>query len=808
MTEPLVNYDTRNPNEEMPLVCMSVRGTLRDDLADVEVEQIWRNAENTNIEGVFTFPLPVDGVLLALTVELNGRTLNANVTRRQQAETEYEEAVAEGNTAVLLSQLEEGLYSINVGNLMPQDEAKVRVRYMLPLSWERNELRLALPTTVAPRYGDPAQAGIARWAAPLTDVTAEHRYSLDLTIAGDLATLPVASPSHAIAVRSAQDGLHVAFAQGETFADRDLVLTLRSAQALPSTQRLFKDGEQNIMHAVFRVPPPSERRPVALKVLVDCSGSMAGDSIAIARDAAKLAIGSLKDGDVFSVSAFGTHVKLEPVGGRSLATAGLSYRIRHAMQFIESLDADLGGTELQGALAAVFAIGGAWSGGSAVEGGDVLLITDGETWNYHEVLEAARSTGHRLFVIGIGSAPNTRLVRDMARATGGAAAYVGPGEPVDPVVERMLARMSAPKVVDAALSLPGYELWRSPEQLDAGIYPDATLHVVAALHSEGVAHNTAATLQLRFADGTSTSICAMPQAAVAAAEQHAVLSARDVARIGISQRIREQMFRSEGVDEGALADLAVEYQVLCDFTACVLVEKRTDESTDQLPELRQVPQMLAAGWGGVGSTICFSKSSDVSASGMGPLAYGSMDPPAVWKAPAASDIQASIDDSAAEQIARRSFEDHSVEPIQDWIDEYRSVPAFLRKGVNPPERTPAQVIESLQSSDMAVVGLATVQLTFAGLRALGIPQALIYELSALVTDTCPEHEVAAAFWDALMHSAVGHLFDRMARRMVIRSLAGQSTTAVLKLRLTQLLDGIAVDVWPARDEVIAVARTG
>ena len=51
--------------ERVALCDVSVSAVLQDLLADVTVSQTYRNDERVNIEAVYTFPLPLDAVLLA-----------------------------------------------------------------------------------------------------------------------------------------------------------------------------------------------------------------------------------------------------------------------------------------------------------------------------------------------------------------------------------------------------------------------------------------------------------------------------------------------------------------------------------------------------------------------------------------------------------------------------------------------------------------------------------------------------------------------------------------------------------------------
>lgn len=71
-----------------------------------------------------------------------------------------------------------------------------------------------------------------------------------------------------------------------------------------------------------------------------------------------------------------------------------------------------------------------------------------------------------------------------------------------------------------------------------------------------------------------------------------------IARMVAALRLRE-------ITNGdACEQLAVDYQLISNWTNYLAIVKRDeDEKADTLPELRKVQQMLAAGWGGMGTTL-------------------------------------------------------------------------------------------------------------------------------------------------------------------------------------------------------------
>lgn len=446
------------------LESVTATGDLRGLVLDMTVVQRFRNTGPTNMEVVYRFPLPWAAVLLGMDVTLNGQHLTGSVIEKRAAEARYEEALSQGHSAIMLERNPDGSYAVNLGNLLAGEDCEIRLRYAQLLAFEQGGLRLLIPTVIAPRYGDPVRdGGLAPHQAPQVDLLAVYPFDLLLRLHGTLAAARVASPSHPIAVgrepANGEEVLAVSLAR-QGALDRDFVLVVdRLAQ--PSLTLLARDcvadpaSEQVVVLASFLPQLPARTQPQALKVLVDCSGSMGGDSIAAARRALLALIRQLAAGDRFSLSRFGSTVEHRSRGLWSLTPATQ----RTAEHWIGALQADLGGTEMREALVSTCAL--------PHEGDtDLLLVTDGEIEAIEPLIETARTSGHRVFVVGIGASPAEGHLRRLAAATGGACDFVAPGEAVEPAVLRMFARLrspgSAPRNWSGQKANPrsGYRPWR------------------------------------------------------------------------------------------------------------------------------------------------------------------------------------------------------------------------------------------------------------------------------------------------------------------------------------------------------------
>lgn len=341
-------------SEGEPLVLEGVRATatIQDLLAEVTVAQRYRNDEPRNIEAVYTFPVPVDAVLLGFEVELGERTLVGRVTAKADAARDYENAMSDGDTAVLLEEAGRGLYAVNLGNLLAGESAVLRIRYGLLLRWNGDRVRVMLPTTIAPRYGDPLGAGLEPQQVPEHSFGVERGFALDVTVRGLLHGADFRSPSHSVCVTHAEHETRIAL-QGEPLMDRDFVIEARAERREPSGAKVAKDGNGWVALASFRPnigEDDATRQRRAITVVVDCSGSMAGDSIAQAKVALERILDGIRPGDGLEIVAFGSVHKplfgsVMPVNEQTLA---------QARRFVRRLDADLGGTELARALDAAY----------------------------------------------------------------------------------------------------------------------------------------------------------------------------------------------------------------------------------------------------------------------------------------------------------------------------------------------------------------------------------------------------------------------------------------------------------------------
>ena len=588
------------------LAGVEVDARLDGPLLAVTLTQRWHHpggvADGQALEVVYTFALPAQAVLLALEADFGGHRVEATVLPREQAEARYELGQDEGDAPVLLQALGDGLHTASLGRLAPGETVALTLRFAQFVAFEQGRLRVALPTTLAPRHGNPESAGLQGPAVPAASMAARYPLKLALTVAGSLARGAVECPSHRHQRSAAGGPLRVELHPQATM-DRDVVFVISPpAGASPAGLRadgqtamlaVASDGDGHVALAAVQLPAGRRRGPLALRLLLDASGSVAGDGIDSARRALLGVLGGLEADDEVAFSRFGHRVVHEvmpaPLSG---ATRG---RLREAVAAAQS---DLGGTRMAEALLEVMALPAA--DGRAL---DVLLLTDGEVWNTDALVEAARRSDHRVFVIGVGSAPAEGTLRRLAEASGGACEFATPGEALEAAALRMLRRMRHHPWRDLRIDWGRAPLWQAP--LPESVCAGDTLLALAGF--EGAAAPAAE------ADAAPTVLYGNDGEAPSQAGAEPPTATRFVARLvpvgsvpgDALPRLAAQR-RLRALPPHRARELALHYRLLTEHTAAVLVRRRNGDASAAgsgaaFPLTVAVPHMPAAGWSGMGS---------------------------------------------------------------------------------------------------------------------------------------------------------------------------------------------------------------
>ena len=385
-------------------------------------------------EGRVIVPLPPDSVVTDLTLGDGTQTLEGRLLDADDASRIYEEIVRRLIDPALLRSLGDDLYEIKAFPVPRGETRTVTYTVTTPLTAEGGEAVIEAPwSRMSPR---PAAASLSAQI----DVPWEVRSAI--------------APGHVPAVvREGSGQLSVSWESPDGWtAERDFRLHLAGGEGLVDARllahRSATDGDEDGYFALLLAPALETDEQVArdIVIVLDRSGSMQGEKIVQARDAAIRILDRLGAGDRFGIVSFSSSVS---------SFEGMLHPASNAEQgreWVKGIRAE-GLTNISGAL------------GEAMDllPGDrpatVVFLTDGlPTAGVEDrdgIVAAASATAPeqvQLFAFGVGYDVDAVLLDSLTSRFTGSSHYVTPDERIDTEVGLLSERISSPVLLGTALS--------------------------------------------------------------------------------------------------------------------------------------------------------------------------------------------------------------------------------------------------------------------------------------------------------------------------------------------------------------------
>jgi Ca-activated chloride channel family protein len=420
----------------------SVVARVTGRVAQVEVEEWFKNAGGALGEGDYLYPLPGEAVFSSYSLfqgdeELRGETMDAN-----QARAIYEEIVRRKRDPALIELAGHGLIRARVFPIQPGETRKITLRFtqVLDRAGDALQFRYAAGRPSAPTTPIPVRDGVTH---------PSEAVPLDFTLIADSASRfrDPFSPTHEVRV-TRQAGRLTVRPAGHLRGDFSLVLPFARPVVGVSLLAHRPSGEDGYFMLTLS---PGEARgpglPRDIAVVLDVSGSMSGSKLVQAKAALHQLLGTIGQGDRFRLIAFSNGVSVEREGWARPTREGLAA----ARRWIDDLQAE-GGTNIAGALDEAFRLESA-EGRLPI----VVFVTDGlpSVGEQNPERIAARAEERRgrarVFTFGVGHDVNTYLLDRLSSAARGATAYVEPGEDVERALGMLASKIERPVLADLAI---------------------------------------------------------------------------------------------------------------------------------------------------------------------------------------------------------------------------------------------------------------------------------------------------------------------------------------------------------------------
>jgi Ca-activated chloride channel family protein len=308
---------------------------------------------------------------------------------------------------------------------------------------------------------------------------------------------------------------------------------------------------------------------------------MGGTSIAQAKASLIYALGRLQPTDRFNVIRFDhTMDVLFPV-----SVPADSEHIGNATSFVSALKA-AGGTEMVPAMRAALTDR---TNGDSNNIRQVVFLTDGAIGNEQELFEtiSALRGRSRVFMVGIGSAPNTYLMTRAAELGRGAFTHIGSVDQVEERMRGLFSKLENPAVTGLAAKFSQAAADITPAAIP-DLYRDEPLILAAKLDK------LAGSVEIKGRIGDRPWVVTLPLANAAEGKGLSKLWARrKIADAEVARTTRQA--EPEEADKTILA-LALEHQLVTRLTSLVAVDKTPSRPEGEPLRVSELPINLPAGW--------------------------------------------------------------------------------------------------------------------------------------------------------------------------------------------------------------------
>lgn len=419
------------PAKKLGIAKQAVRATLRDGLAETEVDQTFSNPGGQAIEGYYWFTIPASATVTSFALETDGRLVEGEVTERKEAQARYEAAVRSAHDPALLEWVDGHSYRARIFPIPANGTRRVVLRYIEKLPVIEKKQRYVYPL----RSDDELRF---------------EEFSLSVDLGPDAKKFHTAASLDA---RVESDGRLVTMRRSGFAPRADFQLELEQTTAAPAVRAWrYAPGPEQADYVMLRYTPDVDFSKLGeakgdVVVVVDTSADGDESARQLRVAAAETALRALADQDHFALVALDVVPRvLYPKDGLAAATdADISRALEKLSEHATGGATDLGAM-FEPALERLHGT----DQPAVVYVGDGMP-TAGETSSEALVERLRRAlTGSRarLFALGVGENAHHELLTELVRVGGGQYLRVDNAQDATERALRLASAIKTPTITD------------------------------------------------------------------------------------------------------------------------------------------------------------------------------------------------------------------------------------------------------------------------------------------------------------------------------------------------------------------------
>ncbi len=576
-----------------------VNVVIEDGYAITTVEQSFANPHATDLEAIYSFPVPEKAAVGEFTYWIDGLPVTGEVLEKQQAREIYQQEKQAGREVALTEQDSYKTFDIAVYPVRAGQDVRISLTYIQPVHIDSSIGRFVYPL----EDGGVDEQKMSFWTY---NDAVEEAFSFNLSFRSSWPIDDFRLPQHPQAniqklsdnewnvalvnefATIEEDSTNTVLPSVVQRLDQDIVVYWRQQQGLPGSVEMvtYKENPGERGTFMLTVTPGDDLAPIAegrdWVFVLDFSGSMEGKFQSLI-EGVKKGLTRLNPNDRFRIILFNKHARE--------VTHGFEYaapeNIQHYIHQLENNHPNSGTDLFAGLNMGIQSL-------DADRSSALILVTDGVANLGHtekkDFLELLERTDVRLFTFVLGNSSNRPLLESMAKVSNGFAINVSNGDDIAGKIIEATSKLTHEALHDVDVSFSGIKVSDLTPERIGSLYRGQQLIVFGHYWDGGMA-NVSLSGKASGETRNYTSSFEFPETSTLHPEIERLWA---FAKIEDLQN-RLDYFGGDADIEQAITDIAVENSLVTDYTSMIVLrEERYQElGIDRLNRSRVEKEQLA-----------------------------------------------------------------------------------------------------------------------------------------------------------------------------------------------------------------------